>query len=47
MKKPNIIGAILVITGMALSAWWYDYKLVIILMIVLTGNNIEQHLRNK
>ena len=38
----SITGSILLIIAFSLTLYWFDYKLLLILFIALTGNNFEQ-----
>lgn len=42
MKKWRIIGMIIYLISIIFTVLWFDWKLVIILMIALWGNNLEQ-----
>lgn len=42
MKKIQILGMILSFTAMAMAWIMYDWKLMLIILIALTGNNMEQ-----
>jgi uncharacterized membrane protein len=42
MKKLRIIGMLIGITGMVLAWILFSWKLTLVLMLVLWGNNIEQ-----
>lgn len=42
MKKIQILGMILSFTAMTMAWIMYDWKLVLIILIALTGNNMEQ-----
>lgn len=42
MKKLQIIGMLIGLTGIALAWIFFSWKLVLVLMLVLWGNNIEQ-----
>lgn len=42
MKKVHIIGMLTGITGMVLAWIFFSWKLVLILILVLWGNNIER-----
>jgi hypothetical protein len=45
MKKitiMNLTGMVLSLVGVFLAFYWYDWKLVVILLIAITGNNLEQ-----
>jgi len=38
----NVIGMFLSLVAVFLGFYWYDWKLVVILLIAITGNNFEQ-----
>ena len=40
MKRLRIIGIIIGIASLILGYIWYDWKLVVIILLVLYGNNI-------
>lgn len=42
MKKLQIIGMLIGLTGITLAWIFFSWKLVLVLMLVLWGNNIEQ-----
>ena len=45
MKKLELIGSGILLIAMALAWIFFSWKLVLVLFLVLTGNNIEQRCR--
>ena len=39
-KKLHIFGIVIGITSLILASIWYDWKLVVIIILALYGNNI-------
>jgi hypothetical protein len=42
MKKMQILGMIIGIVAMAMAWIMYDWKLMLIILLALWGNNLEQ-----
>ena len=42
MNKINIIGALLGLATLALAAYWFDWKLSLIIFLALLANNLER-----
>ena len=45
MKKLQIIGMLIGLTGMALAWIFFNWKLTLVLMLALWGNNLETKFR--
>lgn len=44
-KLLQIIGMVLGITGLALSWFWFGWKLPLVLFLILWGNNLQQNIK--
>lgn len=42
IKKLNTIGTFILLVAFILAWYMYDWKLVLILFLMLSGNNLEQ-----
>ena len=41
-KVKIILGIVITTIAIGLSIHWYDWKLALIIMLAITGNNIER-----
>ena len=46
MKKIKYIGTVLLLISFVLAVVWFGWKMLIILILALTGNNFERASRN-
>jgi hypothetical protein len=49
MKNPigiGLLSIIIYIVSILLTLHWFDIKLAIVILLWLSGNNLENHLRN-
>jgi hypothetical protein len=45
-EKLRLFGLIIILTGFSLAWIFFSWKLVVVLIILLTGNNLEQRLND-
>lgn len=45
MNRLKLIGGALSITGFILLCYIYDWKLAIIIALIIVGNNLEQKIK--
>lgn len=44
-QKLQLFGALLSLTSMCFAWSWFGWKMVLVLILAITGNNIEQKFR--
>ena len=43
MKKINYLGAIIGILSMGLGWYWFSWKLSLVIILAIAGNNMERN----